>query len=1429
MMAPVDAATGSGESGQRPPAEPVPSAWMDDVERRSNLTRSQYLIWSGQRLEPGSPLYNMVFAFRMEGRLDADRFVAAWRSVAACTESLRTIITEADGVPRQDVLDAVPSLDVLDFTGENDPAAAGESWIDVRRARLFSMDESLTDTALLRVGESSWIWYFNQHHIVTDAASVALLFDSVRRAYETGSVPEAGGAGFSFMSRAVREREQRGSERHAALRAYWADTAGVPLDPIAPYGRVARGRGGRTERVRRRLSRSQTAGLARLAEAPAFRAISKDLGLANVLYTLVAAFVARTATDRPFGIGMPIHHRGRRLDRQTPGLFMEVLPLRIDPDPAESFADLGARVRASTMSTLGRGAAGVSTPELNRRYQVLLNVLPMQMGDFAELPTRCDWIHSGAGDGAQWLRIQAHDFEGSGRLTLDFDFDRQVFPAAYRELAATQFLNLVDSVLADHERPLGSFDLLAEAEREYRETVFNATDRAEPTTTVVQDILEHARRSPEATAVVCESRSLSYGDLAARSGALARRLEDAGAGPGILVPIDMGRTIDVVVAMLAVLETGAAYVPLDPAHPPARRARILADLAASNTDCRVLITDRDLDVAGDWRILTVSQPGSSDAAMRDIPRAGTAARTDRAGGGAPGPGDLAYVIYTSGSTGQPKGTLISHRALANYVHWAGHHYGAGPETAFALHSSLAVDLTVTSVFVPLAFGGRIVAYPDRGANDVPVVRAFADDAVDVLKLTPAHLALIGELGGRSRRIRTLILGGEDLKTELVTATQMRFPDGCRVFNEYGPTEATVGCMIHEFRPEDLGYASVPIGTPVWNTKILLRDAAGQPVPTGVVGEICIAGVGLADRYLGRPELTAERFVDAPSPAAGRRYRTGDRGRWTPDGRLEFLGRADDQIKIRGTRIEAGEVEAALLEHPMVADARIAPVSGSRRGPVRHCARCGIESSYPDIEFDDRDVCTMCIAFDVFEDNARRYFRSMRDFDSVTGRMRDAGHPRYDCIALASGGKDSSYMLHELVGRGLRVLALTLDNGYLSDEALANVDRVCAALGVDSEVLSTPHMNDIFADSLARHSNVCHGCFKTIYTLSMQRAREEGVGFIVTGLSRGQIFETRLHDLFALRVFDPVEIEQRILAARKVYHRVDDAVRELLDTRIFNDESVFTDIEFVDFYRYCDADLDDIYRTLQDRLPWIRPGDTGRSTNCRINDVGIFVHQRERGFHNYSLPYSWDVRIGHKRRDAAMAELDDELDRERIRTILGEIGYPEPQYDARGDSLAAWYSTNGAVGADELRHHLAERLPAEMVPSHLIAVDHLPLTPAGKVDMSALPDWRGAPAAGQIVEAPATDLERQLAAVWEDLLGVRDPGRNQSFFDLGGASLAAIQLGARIRTLFEVEVPLESLFSAPTIADLAVMIEDLVLADIDRLTEGEAEDLVRDLG
>jgi amino acid adenylation domain-containing protein/non-ribosomal peptide synthase protein (TIGR01720 family) len=770
----------------------------------------------------------------------------------------------------------------------------------------------------------------------------------------------------------------------------------------------------------------------------------------------------------------------------------------------------------------------------------------------------------------------------------------------------------------------------------------------------------------------------------------------------------------------------------------------------------------------------------------------------------PDAGNAAYVLYTSGSTGRPKGVVVGHGALANYAAWAAAHYGAGRPLDAALFTPLTFDLTVTSLYVPLLTGGRVRIYPEAERAGATVLRVVEDDAVDLVKLTPSHLGLLRGRGP-TRRIRRVILGGEDLKTSQARLALDVFGPDAAVWNEFGPTEATVGCAVHRFDPQADRDASVPIGRPAAGARIALRTDAGALVPAGVPGEICVGGPGLARGYLGRDGETAARFVD--DARLGRLYRTGDRGRWRPDGTLEYLGRADGQVKVGGVRVELAEVEAALAAHPSVREAVAAAVAErpARAEPAARCATCGLPSTYPGATFDAGGVCHLCRSFATYEARARAYFRTMDDLRAtiVEGRRRGTG--AYDCLMLFSGGKDSTYALARLAEMGLDVLAFTLDNGYISEEAKANVRRVTEALGVDHVFGTTPAMNAIFVDSLQRHSNVCQGCFKTIYTLGMQEARARGIPTIVTGLSRGQFFETRLtEELFTRDDLDVDRIDETILEARKAYHRVDDAVRRRLDVEALQHDATFEEVQFVDFYRYCDAPLDEMLAYLDRHLPWVRPSDTGRSTNCLINEAGIWVHKRERGFHNYAFPYSWDVRMGHKTRAEALAELDDEIDEADVRRMLQEIGYDGPALDDAPPArrLVGYYLSDAPVPAAELRAVAAERLPASMVPSAFVRLDAVPTTPNGKVDRGALPAPEAErPDLDAAFVPPRTEAERTLAAIWRDVLGVTEVGAADNFFDLGGDSILAIQIAARASEA-GLRVAPGALFQHQTVAELA---------------------------
>ena len=947
---------------------------------------------------------------------------------------------------------------------------------------------------------------------------------------------------------------------------------------------------------------------------------------------------------------------------------------------------------------------------------------------------------------------------------------------------------------------------------------YNDTASPYPADKTVVELFEaQVACTPDDDAIHYADQSLTYRELKDRANQVAAHLGARGVGPDQLVALYMDHSIDVVCAILGVLKTGAAYVPVDPASPKERLAFILRDIAAARAGALpVLVTQSHLESSVPRSAARVMTLDADLAPITGLPVVNPGRPT--------APDSLAYVIYTSGSTGTPKGVMIEHRSLVNYIWWAKERYSRGERLAWPLFSSLAFDLTVTSIFTPLISGGRIVVVrEDPGMPGMAIFKVIESGAVDIVKLTPAHLAMIKDMNLGATRIRKLIVGGEDFKTALAREITDNFGRPVDIYNEYGPTEATVGCMIHRYDVEKDLALSVPIGTPAANTGVYILDEQLRPVPSGVIGEMYLAGDGLARGYLNRPDLTAQRFLTAGDPrqkdpaAPLRLYKSGDLARWGIDGRMEFLGRADHQVKVAGARIELGEIEARLLEHADVRECVVDivnPLAMRAAKRLTYCTRCGLASNVPGTSYDATGVCNVCRGLDTYVAKAQAYFKSPDELKALVAQMKATrtGGGEYDCLVLLSGGKDSTYMLYQLCDLGLKPLVFTLDNGFISDEAKANIRRVVDSLGVDLIMGGTPHMNEIFVDSLKRFANVCNGCFKTIYTLATNLAQQKGIRYIVTGLSRGQFFETRLtEEVFQREDFDVAKLDDLVLEARKAYHRREDAVSCHLEVDIFRDDGVFRDIQFVDFYRYWSVPLAELHAYLRQRTPWLRPSDTGRSTNCLINDVGIYVHKKQRGFHNYSLPYSWDVRLGQKTRAEAMAELEDEIDESRVQQILRQIGYSEPAQTTETsiNRLAAYYVSETALTAAELRAHLATWLPDYMLPTYFIRLDRLPLTSNGKVDRLALPALahENIQPAHEVV-GPRTETEKALAAMWRELLVVESIGINDDFFDLGGQSLVAIKALSRIRDTFGVDLPLRNLFERPTIAGLAEVIEQL---------------------
>ncbi|HST62230.1 MAG TPA: amino acid adenylation domain-containing protein, partial [Longimicrobium sp.] len=458
---------------------------------------------------------------------------------------------------------------------------------------------------------------------------------------------------------------------------------------------------------------------------------------------------------------------------------------------------------------------------------------------------------------------------------------------------------------------LSQLELLSAEERGVVVDAWNRTEAEYPADRRIHELFQaHAARTPDAVALVCEDEALTCAALNARANQLAHHLRGLGVGPDTVVAMHFGRGVDAIVALLGILKAGGAYLALDPALPAERLAYMLEDSGAV-----ALVTRGDMAdalPAGSLPVVHLDGEalrGESDA---NLP------------GGA-GAGDLAYVIYTSGSTGRPKGVAVEHRQISNYVFGVRDRLELTEGASYATVSTLSADLGNTVVFSALAWGGTLhVISEERIFSGDLLGEYFARHGVDCLKITPSHLAAL-QAGGDPRRVmprRWLVLGGESSPVRWVEELVAMAPE-CAVFNHYGPTETTVGALAHRVDAGRTQTASgtLVLGRPLPNYQVFVVDAALRPVPVGVAGELLVGGAGVARGYLGRPELTAERFIASPF-GEGRLYRTGDRCRWLPDGTVEFLGRMDQQVKIRGLRVELGEIEAALRQEAGVAECAV---------------------------------------------------------------------------------------------------------------------------------------------------------------------------------------------------------------------------------------------------------------------------------------------------------------------------------------------------------------------------------------------------------------------------------------------------------------------------------------------------------------------------
>ena len=850
------------------------------------LSFSQERLWFLDRFDPGLGAYNLPLAVRLRGPLDPGALAAALGEVSRRHEALRTTFAEVAGEPVQVVSRlAPPPLPVVDLSGLPAPARAAEAEQRAREEarRPFDLRRGpLARWVLLALGSEEHVLLAAFHHIVSDGGSMGVLLSELSALYRGALLPALP---VQMGDYAAWQRQWLSGDRLESLLARWREllagaptTLELPADRPRPPVQSYRG-----AVQRQPLGDALAAGV---------EALSRRSG-ATPFMTLLAAF--QTLLHRITGredllVGTPVANRNRAEIEGLIGLFVNTLALRGDLSGNPSFAELLERTREAALAAFSDAdlpfekLVEALAPERDLSRGPLVQVsfgLERAVADVPELAPGLQFTVEEPDLGTSKFDLTLVVEPGREGLEIVAEHSTDLFDSTTVRRLLGYYRALVEAAVARPEERLGSLPFLSEAERHQLLAEWNDTRSALPGRAAGT-----IAARPEALALIQGEESLTYGELESRVGALAARLRAQGVGPEAVVGILLERSFDLVVALLAVLRAGGAYLPLDPAYPEERIAFLLADSGAKH-----VVTRESLEAAGSTGILAGLRASSSES--------------------------LAYVLYTSGSTGRPKGVGVPRSALAHHAEVMARRYGLGPGDRVLQFASVSFDVAAEEIFPTLLSGATLVLPPDPLGVAPERLSAFAErHGLTVLNLpSPYWHEWVDALaaGGRLPQSLRLVVAGSEAVSPEKLALWNRIAGGRVAWrNAYGLTETTVTATLS---------ASVSVGAPIDNVRAHVLDGRGEPLPVGVPGELWLGGPGVARGYVGRPDLTAERFLPdrfAPAEPGARLFRTGDLARRRASGEIEILGRIDHQVKIRGFRIELGEVEAVIAAHPAVA-------------------------------------------------------------------------------------------------------------------------------------------------------------------------------------------------------------------------------------------------------------------------------------------------------------------------------------------------------------------------------------------------------------------------------------------------------------------------------------------------------------------------------
>ncbi len=1334
-------------------------------EEKLPLSFAQQRLWFLHELEPSSSFYNVPVAVRLRGQLRIDAMQRTLNEIVRRHESLRTSFPTIDAQPVQAIAPSlVLDLPLIDVATEDEAQRRA-----TEEARLpFNLATGpLIRASLVRLGAGDHVLLVTMHHIVSDGWSMGVLIKEVGalyRAFIEDKPSPLAELPVQYVDFAVWQRRWLSGEVFETHLSYWRRQLGgelpvlnLPADKPRPEVQSFRGS-------------SQSLQLP-VSLAKELNALSQREGVTLFMLLLAAfkALLSRYTEQTDIVIGSPIANRNRIELEGLIGFFVNTLALRTDLSGNPTFRELVRRVRAVALEAyahqdmpfeqLVEQMQPERTMSRNPLFQVMFQ---MENTPKEELPLPGLVLSPVEVERVTTQFDLSFDvMENDEGLVVVAEYSTDLFNEATISSMLRRWRILLEGIIANPETRLDELPLLTAAEREQLISGWNETRKAIPADRSLQELFEaQVAERPNALAVISDKEQLTFAELDQRANRLAHLLAARGVGPEALVGLCLERSAEMIVALLGILKAGAAYLPLDPSLPRERLQFMIEDAKPA-----VIVTPEGLS-ATDYR-------GSDPDLIRGFDPSD--------------PRNLCYVIYTSGSTGRPKGVAVSQQSLINHTLAVSAAYDLSEDDRVLQFASISFDVAAEEIFSALLSGASIFLPSEKVIDSVGLLRMIEDEKLSVLNLpAPLWHSWVRELDGSvPPSLRLLIVGSEKVSLEAYEVWR-RFAPGCRLINAYGTSETTITSTLYEPEANVTG-ASLPIGRPIANTRVYILDHHLQPVPAGLPGELYIGGAGVARGYLMRPALTAERFIPDPFSleTGARMYRTGDRARFLATGDLEFLGRVDQQLKVRGYRIEPGEIESALKRHPAVDEALVLAREDSTgdKQLVAYVTQSDVEVEAGQLEEEQLAQWQIVHDDEVFNQTAPLAdptFNISGWNSSYTGEPIPAEEMRewVDDAVERILSLEPKRALEIGCGTGLLLFKLApyCESYVGTDFSPAALSYVRQQLANDDKVVLLERRADDFRDIQPNSfdtvilNSVVQYFPSVVYLL---RVLEDAVKATRSG---GFIFVGDVRSLPLLEAFHTSVELAKAGEALPV-----EELQQLVRKRVADEEELILNPAF--------------FAALQEHLPRVSRVEILPKRARLQNEMTRFRYQVviQVGEQTTSTaPVAW---LEYQRVTKERTGIDLELD------MLRRKAWSEYANNPLETKFARYL-------VPQLRSALAEQLPDYMMPASFLVLDEWPLTPGGKIDLQALPKPDSAKLQGrEALVAPRTPVEQTLASIWSELLGLARVGIHDNFFESGGHSLLATQLISRVREKFQVEVALRQLFEKPTIELFATVIEE----------------------